>query len=113
LSSFSNQDSGGTIVFGMSEAKGYKALGVYDLQDLQVKVNEQCNQMEPPVRAVFTVAEFEGEYICSAEIPSVDVSKRPCYYKGAGIAHGAFIRVGEADMPMTDYEIYSCNLPSL
>ena len=82
-------------------------MGVYDLQDLQKNVTEQCNQMEPPVRAVFTVAEVEGVSICSAEIPGVDFSERPCYYKGRGRTKGSYIRVGDADLPMTDYELYS------
>lgn len=107
LSSFSNQDSGGTIVFGIDETQDFKLVGVYDLQDLQKSVTDQCNQMEPPVRAVFTMAEIEGFSICSAEIPGIDFSERPCYYKGRGRARGSYIRVGDADMPMTDYELYS------
>ena len=107
LSSFSNQDTGGTIVFGIDEKQDFAPVGVYDLQDLQKNVTEQCNQMEPPVRAVFTVAEVEGVSICSAEIPGVDFSERPCYYKGRGRTKGSYIRVGDADLPMTDYELYS------
>lgn len=107
LSAFSNQDSGGILLFGVDESKGFEIVGVYDLQDLQKKVTEQCNQMEPPVRAVFTVAEVEGIPICSAEIPAIDLTERPCYYRGAGRVKGSFIRVGDADLPMTDYELYS------
>ena len=107
LSSFSNQDSGGVLLFGLDEKQGFQVVGVYDLQDLQKKVTEQCNQMEPPVRAVFTVAETEGFPVCAAEIPAVDLSERPCYYKGAGRVKGSYIRVGDADLPMTDYELYS------
>ena len=107
LSSFSNQDTGGTIVFGIDEKQDFAPVGVYDLQDLQKNVTEQCNQMEPPVRAVFTVAEVDGVSICSAEIPGVDFSERPCYYKGRGRTKGSYIRVGDADLPMTDYELYS------
>ncbi len=107
LSSFSNQDSGGILVFGLDEMRGFEAVGVYDAQDLQKQVTEQCNQMEPPVRAVFTTAEFEGVLICAAEIPAVDVADRPCYYRGSGRIKGSYIRVGDADLPMTDYEIYS------
>ena len=33
LFSFSNQDSGGVIVFGVDEAQGYREVGVYDAQD--------------------------------------------------------------------------------
>lgn len=107
LSSFSNQDHGGTILFGIDEAAGYQVFGVYDIQDLQKKVTEQCQQMEPPVRAVFTIATLEDRWICSAEIPAVDLSERPCYYRGAGRTKGAYVRVGDADLPMTDYELYS------
>lgn len=107
LSSFSNQDSGGTIVFGLEESLGFQAVGVYDLQDLQKHVTEQCNQMDPPVRAMFTFAEYQGVWILSAEIPAVELSDRPCYYKGAGRVKGSYVRVGDADLPMTDYEIYS------
>lgn len=107
LSSFSNQDMGGILVFGLDEKQDFKAVGVYDLHDLQKKVTEQCNQMEPPVRAVFTFAEYEGVEICCAEIPSIDLSERPCYYKGAGKVRGSYVRVGDADIGMTDYEIYS------
>lgn len=107
LSSFSNQDSGGILLFGLDEKQDFKAVGVYDLQELQKKVTEQCNQMEPPVRAVFTIAEADGLPVCSAEIPAVDIADRPCYYKGAGRVKGSYIRVGDADLPMTDYELYS------
>ncbi len=107
LSSFSNQDTGGIILFGLNEQTNFDPVGVYDLQDLQKKVTEQCNQMEPPVRAVFTTAEFNGMPICAAEIPGLDLSERPCYYKGAGRVDGAYVRVGDADLKMTDYELYS------
>ena len=33
LFSFSNQDSGGVIVFGVDEAQRYREVGVYDAQD--------------------------------------------------------------------------------
>ena len=107
LSSFSNQDSGGILLFGLDETQDFQVVGVYDLQDLQKKVAEQCNQMDPPVRAVFTVAEVDGLPVCSAEIPSIDLAERPCYYKGAGRMKGSYIRVGDADLHMTDYELYS------
>lgn len=107
LSSFSNQDGGGVLLFGVDESKGFAPVGVYDLQNLQKKVTEQCNQMIPPVRAVFTEAELDGVPLCAAEIPGIDVTERPCYYSGAGRVKGSYVRVGDADLPMTDYEIYS------
>ena len=107
LSSFSNQDEGGIIIFGVDEKDNYAIKGVYDAQDLQKKVTEQCKQMEPSVRALFTVCEIDGKAIVSAEIPGVDISERPVFYKGVGRIKGSYVRVGESDEPMSEYEIYS------
>ena len=107
LSSFSNQDDGGVIVFGMDEKTGFAVTGIDDIQALQKKVMEQCEQMEPAVRAVFTAVEVDGKYVVSAEIPPVDIAERPCYYKGKGRLKGSYVRVGDADKPMTEYEVYS------
>lgn len=107
LSSFSNQNEGGVILFGIDEKDDFSIKGVYDAQDLQKKVAEQCKQMEPPVRALFTVCDIDGKKIVSAEIPGVDVDLRPVFYKGVGRIKGSYIRVGESDEQMSEYEIYS------
>ena len=107
LSSFSNQDSGGTLVFGLDEKQNFAKVGVYDPQDLQKKVMEYGEQMTPIVRPVFTVyAEGEKVFV-SAEIPPVDVTERPCFKTAKGRLQGSYIRVGDADKPMTEYEVYS------
>ncbi|MGN0205214.1 MAG: ATP-binding protein [Coprococcus sp.] len=107
LSSFSNQDEGGIIVFGIDEKQDYKEVGVYDPQDIQKKINEQCLQMEPIVRPLLTVAEKDQHFFVSAEIPGIDLSDRPCHYKGQGRIKGSYTRIGDSDEPMTEYEIYS------
>lgn len=107
LSGFSNQDDGGVIVFGVDEENGFDECGVYDPHDIQKKINEQCLQMEPPVRPLLTVAEKEGIFFVSAEIPGMDISDRPCFYKGSGRMKGSYVRVGDSDEPMTEYEVYS------
>jgi len=107
LSSFSNQDDGGVIVFGVDEKEDFAEVGVYDAQDLQKHITEQCNQMEPPVRAVFTVLAKKERVFVSAEIPGIDIAERPCFYAGKGRLKGSYVRIGDADEPMTEYEIYS------
>lgn len=107
LSSFSNQDDGGVIIFGINEENDYEESGVYDAQDLQKKINAQCLQMEPVVRPLFTVLEKDGKCFVAAEIPGIDLADRPCYYRGQGRIKGSFVRVGDSDEPMTEYEIYS------
>ena len=107
LSSFSNQDDGGMIVFGIDEEKNYKETGVYDAQDIQKKINEQCLQMTPVVRPLITVVEKDGKKFVSAEIPGMDLADRPCYYQGRGRLKGSYTRIGDSDEPMTEYEVYS------
>ncbi len=107
LSSFSNQNEGGTIVFGLDEKQNFKKVGVYDAQDLQKKIMEYCEQMSPIVRPVLTVYNDEQKVFVSAEIPPIDISDRPCFKKAKGRLQGSYIRVGDADKPMTEYEVYS------
>lgn len=107
MSSFSNQDDGGVIIFGVDEDHDYREVGVYDAQDLQRSVNAQCLQMEPVVRPLMTVMERDGKSFVAAEIPGIDLSERPCYYRGQGRIKGSFVRIGDSDEPMTEYEIYS------
>ncbi len=107
LSSFSNQDEGGVIIFGIDESQDYKEVGVYDSQDIQKKINEQCLQMEPVVRPLLTVVQRDGKAFVSAEIPSIDLADRPVFYKGRGRLKGSYTRVGDSDEPMTEYEVYS------
>ena len=107
LSSFSNQDDGGTIIFGVDEKQNFKEVGVYDPQDIQKKINEQCLQMEPIVRPLLTVVEKDNKFFVSAEIPGVDLVERPVFYQGRGRVKGSYTRIGDSDEPMTEYEVYS------
>ena len=107
LSSFSNQDEGGILLFGIDEQRDFTPVGVYNAQDLMKHVTEQCGQMTPLVRPVFTTLLKDGKAFVSAEIPGMDVTDRPCFYAGKGRLKGSYVRVGDADQPMTEYEIYS------
>jgi len=107
LSSFSNQSGGGTILFGLDESSGFAACGVYDAGDLMKQITNQCLQMEPVVRPLYTTATYQGATIVSAEIPEIEYDQRPCFYKGKGRQNGSYIRAGEQDLHMTEYEIYS------
>lgn len=107
LSSFSNQDSGGILIFGVADKPHYEIVGVYDAEDTQKKIMEACNQMEPKVRALITICEINGKIVVSAEIPGLPSALRPVFYRGSGRLKGSFVRVGDADELMSEYEIYS------
>ena len=107
LSSFSNQQNGGTIIFGVDENDDYNVCGVYDAADLHKKIMEQSLQMEPVVRPLCTVAVVDGKTVVSAEIQEMDNFHKPCFYKGAGRLRGSYVRVADGDRLMTEYEVYS------
>ena len=85
LSSFSNQDEGGTILFGIDESN-FEVCGVYDANDLQKKVNAKCKEMVPNVRAHMRIVRLslqkfleliirKGLYIIPGkEFPKVHIS---------------------------------------
>lgn len=113
LSSFSNQEMGGVIVLGLREKDkrtrmtDFATVGVYDVQDIQQKIAAQCKEMEPEVRPLFNVAEVDEKFVVAVEVPGVDASKRPVFYRGVGRQKGSYVRVGDADEPMNEYEIYT------
>ena len=107
FSSFSNQDEGGVIIFGLDERQGFLKVGVYDAQDLQKKLMEVGEEMTPVVRPVLSVFDAEGLVFVTAEIPPMDLTDRPCFKTARGRLKGSYVRVGDADKPMTEYEVYS------
>lgn len=110
LSSFSNQDDGGKIIFGVDVKQNYKEVGVYDPQDIQKKINEQCIQMEPIVRPLLTVAERDGKYFVSAEVPGADITDRPVFYQGKGRLKGSYA-IQTRVMPLVEQGIIKMSIP--
>ncbi len=106
FSSFSNT-SGGIIIFGVDEKNNYEVCGISNPDIFQKKITEQALMMEPKIRPTITICEYKGKTIAALEIPELDVFSKPCYYSGKGKMKGSYVRVGDADLPMTDYEIYS------
>lgn len=107
ISAFSNQDEGGILVFGLDEKRKFSKVGVYDAQDLQKKLVEYSEQMTPAVNMVTSVYSEDGMVFVSAEIPPLDIADRPCFKTAKGRLKGSYKRKGDADIPMTEYEIYS------
>lgn len=107
LSSFSNQSGGGKIIFGIDENDDYSICGVYNAADLQKRIMEQSLQMEPNIRPLCTVITIGNKSIVCAEIQEIDNFAKPCFYKGAGRLKGSYVRVGDGDRQMSEYEVYS------
>lgn len=106
LSSFSNQQDGGVIVFGIDERDNYRVVGVFDAQQLQKDIVEQGKEMTPEVRPAFDVCERDGAIIVVAHIASTPMSHRPVYRTTAGMTKGSYVRSGDQDLHMTPTELY-------
>ena len=107
ISSFSNT-YGGIIIFGIDEKNNFETVGVYDVNDLQNKISAMCtDSMFPVVRCDFLPVSFEDKTILAVKIEELLYSLKPCFYKPKGLNKGSYVRVGDRDEVMTDYEIYS------
>ena len=107
LSAFSNQPGGGVILLGLDEKRDFEMVDVRNAQKLVSDIsNMSASEMEPSLRPEFTVEEIDGKTVVAVEIDEIPVEQKPCYYKPAGLQKGSYIRVGNTDRQMTDYEIF-------
>ena len=82
-------------------------VGVYDVCDLQRNITNLCStEFEPIVRPIISIVEIDGKNIVAVEIEMLNQRNKPCYYKPKGLHNGSYIRVGDRDDHMTEYEIY-------
>jgi ATP-dependent DNA helicase RecG len=107
FSAFANHTGGGIILFGMDESKGFAITGVQDYHRLQEEVTHMASQnMEPALRPRFIVDEIDDETVVALEIDEIPASQKPCFYKTAGLPKGAYLRVGNTNRQMTEYEVF-------
>ncbi|GAA1456379.1 putative DNA binding domain-containing protein [Nocardiopsis exhalans] len=104
LSAFANKE-GGVLILGLDEKNGFEAVGVKDVAKLVADLGSLCSEFEPPIRASIRPRRFESADLIVAEIPETLPADKPCHFKAMGIYQGSFIRVGDGDRRMTQYEI--------
>jgi ATP-dependent DNA helicase RecG len=107
LSAFANQPDGGIIILGLEEGRGFATNGVRDPGKIQADLASMCREMEPPLCPLIGIHDFEGKQLVVAEIPEVPLEQKPCYYRGSGLYSGSFLRVGDGDRQMSQYEVHS------
>jgi len=107
LSAFANHPGGGVMLFGLDEEKDFEVVGVGDAHRLQEDISSlAADSLEPALRPAFAVELIEGKTVVAVAIPEVPPEQKPCYYKTAGLQGGSYIRVGNSNRRMTDYEIF-------
>ena len=107
LSAFANQMEGGVLILGLDEERNFELVGVADPQAMLSQLGDVASSMEPPLRLDTTVIEVEGKSVIVAEVPECDYQQKPCFYRLAGMNSGSYIRVGNSNRQMTDYEIFT------
>lgn len=107
LSSFSNQSSGGCIVLGIDEKHNYEPVFISNISSIIKKVQEQCLEMEPEVRASIDVIEHQGRELICVCVPGLPPTQRPCFRRKWGTYQGSFVRVGDGDVHMSDIEVHN------
>lgn len=65
-------------------------------------------EFEPIIRPEISVVNINNNKIIAVEINALTPRSKPCYYKPKGLHNGSYIRVGDRDDLMTEYEIYKC-----
>jgi ATP-dependent DNA helicase RecG len=61
--------------------------------------------MEPPLRPLILVHQLEGVSLVVAEVPELEMTRKPCVYRGGGLTQGSYIRVADGDRRLTGYEV--------
>jgi ATP-dependent DNA helicase RecG len=107
LSAFANHTGGGVVILGLDEARGFAAVGVGDPQQTLAELSDQASRMRPPLRLTPAVVQVEGTPIIVFEVPECDYRQKPCHYGPVGMNSGSYIRVGNTNRQMTDYEIFT------
>lgn len=104
LSAFSNGD-GGTIILGISEKNGFTPVEGFNARAMQEAVNAECEKLTPRVRPDIAIIPFEGVNVLAAEIPPMPRKDKPCYIATKGRYQGSYIRSGDGDRKLTQYEV--------
>jgi ATP-dependent DNA helicase RecG len=107
LSAFANRTGGGVLLFGLNEGSDFSIVGVGDAQRLQEDITHLASSdIEPALRPHFLVDEIDGETVVAVEIDELPAVQKPCFYKSAGLPKGAYLRVGNTNRQMTEYEVF-------
>lgn len=104
LSAFSN-GNGGVIILGISEKDGFTPVPQFDARAMQEALSAECGKLTPPVRPDTAIVRFEGTNILVAQIQPMPAIDRPCYVTARGRYQGSYIRTGDGDRRLTQYEI--------
>lgn len=104
LSAFANT-TGGMLIVGLSEADGFAAVKNFDPVQARNALIDRCQQITPCLRPQVQILPFEKSRLLVAHIEPIVANQRPAFITERGAYHGSYLRVGDADQLLHNYEI--------
>ncbi|PRQ10981.1 DNA-binding protein [Corynebacterium sp. 13CS0277] len=109
LSAWSNT-AGGYLIIGLAEGDGeFLPVADFDAKSHRDKLLSRCQELTPMVRlqvTIVTVSDAAGTYpVLLAWVPELPPRLKPCFVTSRGLYRGSYLRVGDADHLMSNYEI--------
>lgn len=105
VSAFANGD-GGLVILGLQESDGFRPAQGFQARPIRDALAGRCaDDMQPSVRTDIEIVPFEDAQVVVAYIPGLQPADKPCYVKAKGKYAGSFIRTGDGDRRLNDYEI--------
>lgn len=104
ISAFANRD-GGTIILGLDEKAKFSTVPDFDAGSIHDALLRIGDDLTPPCRLEIERYPFEGAEIVVAIVEAAPLDQRPCFITKKGLRYGSFIRTGDGDKRLTDYEI--------
>jgi len=105
LSAFSN-GAGGTLVLGLDERSGFRPAAGFAAVSIRDALARVCaDDIFPPIRSVIEILPFEGASVVVTEVPEISPLSKPAYVRGRGEYQGSFVRGGDGDRRLSDYEV--------
>ena len=114
ICSFSNEPGlgGGVILIGVAESKDadsprYFIDGVEDPDKAQLDLATQCKSVfNTPVYPTIKVEKTGGKVVLKVIIDEQPFGRKPVYFKKDGLPHGAYRRIGSADLIATEEDLW-------
>lgn len=105
LSAFSNSE-GGTLLLGVDEGRDFAVTGVEDAAEIVRRLTSMmADAVDPPVRGQVDVHRLDGADVVVAVVPALARTERPCHVRREGVHRGSYVRVGDGDRRLSEYEV--------
>jgi ATP-dependent DNA helicase RecG len=94
------------LILGLDDGTGFRPSPGFDAVRTREALARACaDDIHPPVRTVIEILPFEGAQVVVTEVAEISPLSKPAYVRGRGEYQGSFIRGGDGDRKLSDYEV--------